>query len=99
MRASAAQRIEELAAEVAELRQTVERLAAAPVPPNGDAESLISVTAAAELAEVTTQTIRNWVDRYGIGRFIDPAYLVDRRLLREHLIRHRGKLPSALSRG
>ena len=95
-------RIDELAAEVAALQQTVALLVAErpPAPaPDSDATRFISVTEAARLAGVSTQSIRNWIDRYSIGRFINPAYLVDRRLLREHLIRHRGKLPLALSRG
>ena len=92
------QRIDRLETEVAQLRQVIEERLAAPAP-MGDAESLISVTAAAELAQVTTQTIRNWVDRHGIGRFVDPVYLVDRRLLRDHLIRRGGKLPPELFRG
>jgi hypothetical protein len=97
MKASAAQRIDELAAEVAQLRQTVERLAAA--PPNGEAECLIPVAEAARLARVTPQTVRTWIDTHSMGRFFAPVYLVDRRLLRDHLLRRGGKLPPELIRG
>lgn len=47
------QRIDRLETEVAQLRQVIEERLAAPAP-MGDAELLISVTAAAELAQVTT---------------------------------------------
>jgi hypothetical protein len=99
MTASNTQRVDRLETELAALRQTVERLVASPVPLKGGAESLISVTEAARLARVTTQTIRNWADRHGIGRFVDPVYMVDRRLLRDHLIRRGGRLPLELIRG
>jgi hypothetical protein len=99
MRTKADQRVDQLETEVARLRQVIEDRLASPVPPNGEAESLIPVTEAARLAGVSTQTIRNWIDRHGIGRFFDPVYLVDRRLLRDHLIRRGGKLPPELIRG
>jgi hypothetical protein len=92
--ATSAQRLAALEAEVARLRQVVEARPA----PDSDAKRFIAVSEAARLAQVSTQSVRNWIDRYGIGRFVDPAYLADRRLLREHLIRHRGKLPPELSR-
>ena len=96
---SAAQRIDQLTAQVAALQQTVDRLVASPAPTNGEAECLIPVAEAARLAKVTPQTVRNWIDDHGIGRFFDPVYLVDRRLLRDHLIRRGGKLPLELIRG
>ena len=95
MRASAAQRIDALEAEVARLRQVIEARPA----PDSDARHFIAVAEAARLAGVSTQSVRNWIERHGIGRFFDPVYLVDRRLLRDHLIRQRGKLPPELSRG
>jgi hypothetical protein len=88
----AAQRLDVLEAEVARLRRVIEERPASPAPQD-DGEHYISVAEAARLARVTTQTVRNWIDKFAIGRFVDPVYLVDRRLLRDHLIRHRGKLP------
>lgn len=94
----AAQRIAELEAEVGRLRQAIAERLPAPAP-DSDATHFITVAEAARLAGVSAQTIRNWIERYGIGRFFDPVYLVDRRLLRDHLIRHKGRLPPELSRG
>jgi hypothetical protein len=95
----AAKRLDVLEAEVARLRQVIEERLASPVSPNGEVESLIPVTEAARMAKVTPQSIRNWIDLHGIGRFVAPVYLVDRRLLRDHLIRRGGKLPPELIRG
>jgi hypothetical protein len=90
MVASANQRIDELEAEVRRLRQVIE---------DQPGVSLIPVAEAARLAKVTPQTVRTWIDDHKIGRFFNPVYLVDRRLLRDHLIRRGGKLPPELIRG
>ena len=89
-----------LTAEVSALRALIERIATAEPPtPQDDGEHYISVAEAARLARVSTQTIRNWIDQHNIGRYCEPIYLVDRRLLRDHLIRRGGKLPPELIRG
>lgn len=66
--------LDSLHAELVELRAlVVERLPASVPMPDSDAKRFIAVSEAARLAGVSTQTIRNWIDRYNIGRFVDPA--------------------------
>ena len=78
MRASAAQRIDQLEAEVSVLRQTVELLAA------GDADPLLTVQAAALLCGRNAETIRLWCVQRKRG-FHDPE-LKRHRIPRSDLI-------------
>jgi len=78
MKASVAQRVDHLEAEVSALRQTVELLVA------GDADPLLTVQAAAVLAGRSVETVRLWCVRRKLG-FHDPE-LKRHRIPRSELI-------------
>jgi hypothetical protein len=83
-------------AEFAEFVAARDNVPATPAAPSDD----LSVDQAAQLAEVSQQTIRNWLKRRAIGRWNAAflAWTVSRRKLRAHLVATRGadRLPPAL---
>ena len=87
--------------EICELRAVLLVLLRPPAPAHlsespDDVEHFISVAEAARLARVSKQTIINWIEAHGVGRYHEPIYLVDRRLLRAYLLKRGGKLPPEL---
>ena len=80
---------------VRELRRELHAAITPRPEPEAGVGHLISVAEASKLSRVSPQTIRNWAD-HGIGKFVANHYLVDKRLLRAHLVKRGGRLPAEL---